>query len=131
VINRDITFTHAKDSKVLKNHGKSSISNIILLSAMSLTAEHGLENGDFFTKYATDDEGLKDLIIQAEEFVDSVQVSIQALSIIMTTTDEQEYGDELRSLHWLVCGLSELGKHINYEQQWLDKGIPSINKKTD
>ena len=129
--NSNIAFTHANMAKLLKVREKSSLSNIILLSAMPLTSEQHVVNNELITKYATDAEGIDILRIKSGDLVGGIQDSIQALSIIMSEVDEQEHGGELHSLHWLICGLSELAQHINDEQGFLSPGIPLINNKQE
>ena len=128
--NKNIKFTHAPRGEVAKNFGKSTLSNVFLLGAMSLTAEEQLSDGELTNQYATDADGMKILQNKTADFLDGVTDSMQALTIIMSAADE-EYSDELSRLHWLLCGLSELAQHVAQEQRLLYTGMPLIENEME
>ena len=128
--NANIKFTHAPRGEVAKTFGKSTLSNVFLLGAMSLTAEEQLINGELINKYATNPDGMKILKNKTADFLDGVNESIQALTIHLALTGE-EYSDEITSLHWLLCGLSELAQHVAQEQRLLYTGMPLLENEAE
>jgi len=124
--NKTIKFIHAQDEHTVSNVGKSALSNSFLIGAMALTAKERVLDGEVVYQYPTDQAGIERLQLKIDSYIECLADAISAITVMSTFVDENEVVDELNSVNWLLCGLSESIKIASNQSAQLRKAEPLI-----
>jgi hypothetical protein len=109
-MNKEINFTYGTNGKLPSKLGTTTLADALLVGAVS-----GSKNHDNGLQYATDDAGLEIVVGKSVDLVSHLQDGIYAISTILAYADVGEIEPHLSDIHWLLAGLADLSRQVNYE----------------
>ncbi|NOR68495.1 MAG: hypothetical protein GQ532_02160 [Methylomarinum sp.] len=113
--NNEIKFKHASDGMTSTCIGKTIFPALWSLAAVDISTQMKVSEEDGITyDCLTDEDGLKQLISNGNDFLDHVNDANLAISMILTDIKSSEQiQHNLSELVWLQVGLVELAMKVS------------------
>lgn len=128
-MSNSIKFEHSLGGAISQDNGTTSLSDLFSIGAMALTTRRNSETSQL--EYATDIEGLEIVAEKADFAANFLTNSVRSIGILLANAEVSEIEHEIKSISWLITGLSELAIMVNDAQSDMNYVIEAINKKNN
>jgi len=125
-MSKSIKFVHASEGTIPVNNGTTSISDIFSIGAVTLTTKRNSETHEL--EYPTDSKGLEIIAEKADFAANFLTNSVRSIGVLLATVDPSEIGHEIKSIAWLITGLSELSIMVSDTQRDIEFSLKTVDE---